>query len=210
MRIIVDDREGRSGVGELLEIRGHEVSHRRLLFGDYLIDGKLVVERKTANDFVISIIDGRLFRQIQRMRKVRLRAVLMIEGDPYRTGHAITPEAVRGALLSISVVWQVPVIFSSSTEDFTEQLQVMASQMEGCRNVMPLRGGYRPKRLKSRQLFILQGLPGVGGKLAWRLLSHFKTVGGVFSAEIEELVEVEGVGVVKARQIREVLDIRVR
>jgi Fanconi anemia group M protein len=210
MRIIIDDREDRSGIGELLEIRGHEVSRKRLPFGDYLIDGKLVVERKTANDFVISIIDGRLFRQIHNLKRLRLRVVLIIEGDPYRTGHAIDLNAVRGALISISVVWQVPVIFSSSTEDFTEQLQVMASQMESCRSVMPLRGGYRPRRLKSRQLFILQGLPGVGGKLAWRLLSHFKSVADVFSAGTDELVAVDGIGHVSAERIREVLDIRIK
>ena len=208
MNIIVDDRETPSGIADLLESPGNKVIRKRLIYGDYLIDGKIVVERKTANDFIISVIDGRLFRQIRELKKIRMRVVLIIEGDPYRTNHAIDPNAVRGALISISVVWQVPVMFSSSTEDTAKQLQIVADQLKDSQNVVPLRCGYRPKRLTNKQLFILQGLPGVGAKLARRLLFHFKSVSGVFSASINEFTEVDGVGSVKAMQIRGVLDAR--
>jgi DNA excision repair protein ERCC-4 len=209
MNIIADDRERPSGIVELLEKSGATVTVKRLLYGDYLIDGKLVVERKTANDFVISIFYGRLFKQIRELKKIRWRVVLMIEGDPYQTVHGIRPKAVRGALTSVSAVWQVPVIFSSSVEDTAKQLQVMADQMKVCQDVVPLRGGYRPKRLKNRQLFIIQGLPGVGPKLAWRLLFHFRNVSGVFSAGIDDLTKIDGIGNVLANQIREVLDVRI-
>lgn len=209
MNIVVDDRETPSGIADLLESSGNKVIRKRIIYGDYLIDGKLVVERKTAEDFVVSIIDGRLFRQLRNLKKLRLRIVLMVEGNPYKTGHAIELEAVRGALTSVSVIWQVPIIFSSSLQDSARLLQVMADQVRVSQDVVPLRGGYRPKRLKNRQLFIIQGLSGVGAKLARRLLRYFKTVSGVFSASINELTEVEGVGSVKAIQIRGVLDVRI-
>jgi len=77
------------------------------------------------------------------------------------------------------------------------------------KGVLPLRGSCRPKRLRNRQLFILQGLPGVGARVALKLLLHFKSVAGVFSAGIEELMKVDGVGNVRARQIREVLEMEV-
>lgn len=206
MRIIVDDREWRTGIAELLQNSRIDVTVKRLLYGDYLVDGKLVVERKTANDFVVSILDGRLFNQIRELKKIRWRVVFMIEGDPYRTGHGINPTAVRGALTSVSAVWQVPVIYSSSTQDTASLLQILADQLKFQQDVLPLRGGYRPKRLRNRQLFILQGLPGVGARVALKLLLHFKSVAGVFSAGMEELTNVDGVGVGRARQIREALE----
>ena len=206
MCIIIDDREWRTGIAELLQNSRIDVTVKRLLYGDYLVDGKLVVERKTANDFVVSILDGRLFKQIRELKKIRWRVVLMIEGDPYQTGHRIKPKAVRGALTSVSAVWQVPVIYSSSTQDTASLLLILADQLKFKQDVLPLRGSYRPKRLRNRQLFILQGLPGVGARVACKLLLHFKSVAGVFSAGMEELTNVHGVGNVRARQIREVLD----
>jgi Fanconi anemia group M protein len=73
-------------------------------------------------------------------------------------------------------------------------------------DVVPLRGGYRPKRLKSRQLYILQGLPKVGPTVARRLLEHFRSVSNAMNATVEDLLQVEGVGRITAENIREVLD----
>ena len=73
-------------------------------------------------------------------------------------------------------------------------------------DVVPLRGGYRPKRLKTKQLFLLQGLPKVGPRMAKRLIEHFKSVSKIMNASIEELVEVEGIGKVTAEKIRQVLE----
>ena len=67
-------------------------------------------------------------------------------------------------------------------------------------------GGYRPKKLKTSQLYLLQGLPEVGPKLAKRLLNHFHAVGRIMSTTVDELMEVRGVGRSKAGKIREVLD----
>jgi ERCC4-type nuclease len=58
-----------------------------------------------------------------------------------------------------------------------------------------LRPPYRQakaKRKKSRQLRILQSLPGVGPDRAKRLLEHFGTVRACFGASTEEIMEVEG------------------
>ena len=83
------------------------------------------------------------------------------------------------------------------------------SQVGACIDVVPLRGGYRIKRLKSKQLYILQGLPKVGPKLAKRLLRHFKSVSKVMNASVRALTEVDGIGKISAERIREVLDAEV-
>jgi ERCC4-type nuclease len=206
MRIVVDDRERRSGIIDYLRDAGAEVSVRRLLYGDYLIGGQLVVERKTAHDFPLSVMSGRVFRQIRELKKLRLRVALLIEGNPYKTACTIKPVAIRGAILSIASIWQMPVIFSESTQDSAAIFQILAGQLENARTTVPQRTILRPKKLINRQLYIIQGLPGVGAKLSHRMLSHFKTVSGVFSAAPGALVEVDGLGAEKARQIREALD----
>ena len=206
MRIVVDDRERRSGIIEILKKIGADVTIKRLLCGDYLIDGQLVVERKSAHDFIESIKNGRLFSQVREMKKLQMRTVLLIDGDPYRTAGIIKPNAVRGCILSICAVWQLPVLFTSSVQDTADIFQTLSKHLEFNNNPIFQRCYFRPKRIINRQLYIIQGLPGVGSRLAWRLLSHFKSVSGVFAAEAKELVKVDGIGAEKARQIRAVLD----
>ena len=88
--------------------------------------------------------------------------------------------------------------FSQSEEKTRDILMMIGRQDEAYIDVVPLRGGYRPKELRSKQLYLLQGLPKVGPMLAKRLLLHFKSVSRAMKATIEELIEVEGIGKVSA------------
>ncbi|MFM9956287.1 MAG: helix-hairpin-helix domain-containing protein [Opitutaceae bacterium] len=64
------------------------------------------------------------------------------------------------------------------------------------------RPGYRPKGKRARQLFVLQGLPGVGPERAGRLLEHFGSVEGVAMALAAELAVIDGIGGSTAGKIR--------
>ena len=205
LRVIVDYREESSGIAALLS-EHYAVEVATLPYGDYLINDRLTVERKTARDFLVSIIDLRLFNQVANLKKNCSYPFLLIEGNPYSTDLDFDSRAIRGAILSIQTAWQVPVVFSHSKEDSVEVMVTVGRQDEVVTDVVPLRGGYRPKKLKTRQLYLLQGLPDVGPKLAKRLLNHFHSVGRVMSATVEELTEVEGVGNARAGKIREILD----
>ena len=205
LQITVDYREKSSGMVELLS-EYYAVEVATLPYGDYLINDRLTVERKTARDFLISIIDLRLFNQVANLKKNCSHPFLLIEGNPYATDLDFDPRAIRGALLSVQTGWQVPVIFSRSKEDSVDVMVTVGRQDEVTTDGVILRGGYRPKKLKTRQLYLLQGLPDVGPKLAKRLLNHFHSVGQIMSATVDELMEVEGVGKCRAGKIREVLD----
>jgi Fanconi anemia group M protein len=117
--------------------------------------------------------------------------------------------AIRGALLSAQTIWYIPVIYSRTKEDTKQIIMMIGKQEEACKDVVPQRGGYRPKRLKSKQLFILQGLPKVGPSMAKRLLFHFMSLSNVMNATDEELMQIEGVGKVTAEKIREVIETEV-
>lgn len=209
LKITADYRETASGLTDLLKSSGALVEIAKLSYGDYIINDTITVERKTAKDFLISIIDGRLFNQLSKLKKFCSRPILLIEGNPYETDHSFDIMAIKGALVSTQTIWYVPVIFSRTKEDSRDILLMISRQLETRIDVMPLRGGYRPKRLKSKQLYLLQGLPQVGSKLAKRLILHFKSVSKVMNASVRALTEVDGIGKISAERIREVLDAEV-
>lgn len=70
--VVIDHRERRAGLAaELLrEDAGFRVHWNRLVLGDYLINGRLLIERKSLRDLFESIKDGRLFSQTQRMAEL--------------------------------------------------------------------------------------------------------------------------------------------
>jgi Fanconi anemia group M protein len=209
LKITVDYREIASGLTDLLKNSGALVKIAKLSYGDYIINDTITVERKTAKDFLISIIDGRLFNQLSNLKKFCNHPILLIEGNPYETEHNFDRMAIKGALVSTQTIWYVPVIFSRTKEDSRDILLMISRQVGTYIDIVPLRGGYRPKRLKSKQLYLLQGFPQVGPKLAKRLILHFKSVSKIMNASVQALTEVDGIGKISAERIREVLDAEV-
>jgi len=202
----MDYREKASGLVDLLQKTELILEVGPVPYGDYIINDAITIERKTARDFLISIIDGRLFNQLSKLKKHCPHPLLLIEGNPYITDLAFDPLAIKGALLSTQTIWYVPIIFSSSKEETRDIFLMLGRQEESSLDVVPLRGGYRPKRLKSKQLFLIQGLPQVGPIMAKRLLEHFGSVTKIMNATVAELMRVEGIGQVSAKAIRAILD----
>jgi len=206
MIITADDREKSSGLIELLVNKGVEVTVQHLSCCDYIINNEIAIERKTGKDFLISIVDGRLFRQAKAMKNSLPRPVFLIEGNPFHVDMSFTPESIRGVILSIQVIWYIPVLFSKSKEDTCRIFKILGKQEQVQTNLLTLRHGYRPKKLITRQLHIIQGLPNVGPLLAKRLLLYFGSVRKVMMADIDTLSTIEGIGKKKAERICDVLD----
>lgn len=192
--IVADSRETRAGIAsKLLKIPGVTLEQAELTSGDYLLGNGVAVERKAAQDFVISLMEGRLFDQLARMAIEHERAVILVEGDIYATRSAITPEALDGALSYISLLSGASLIHSPSLARTPYLLHRMALHIQhGLGYEIPLRCN-KPKGPAAAQ-YLLEGLPGVGPKLAKVLLSHFETPRAVFAATREELLQVKGVG----------------
>ncbi len=208
MKIDIDYREKDAGLIDLLAREDILIRVKALPYGDYVINDSITIERKTAKDFLISIVDTRLFKQLSNLKRYCRRPILLIEGDPYMTGLDFNSQAIEGSIVSVQAVWYTPVIFSLSTEHTRNILIMMGSQYDKDIDVVPLRGGYRPMRLRSRQLYLLQGLPQIGPRLAKRLMGHFGSISGIMNASIEELKKVAGVGSTRAEGIRRLIDSR--
>ncbi len=168
---------------------------QRLSVGDYQVDNRVIVERKTLKDFAISIIDGRLFKQMIRLANSTFTGVLILEGTAGDTAElGVTREAMQGALITVSLILGIPVLRAKDAAETAKLIVYMARQMESIARGGVHRQGYRPKDKRKKQLFILQGLPGVGPERAGRLLDKFGSVEGVISAGSDELQSVYGIG----------------
>jgi DNA excision repair protein ERCC-4 len=207
--ILADDRERPSGVVEELEkLSGLAVKIEHLTVGDYCIDGAVLIERKSAADFAQSLIDGRLFSQARQMANSPLRTAYILEGSSAEwLGLGVSREAMQGALVTLMLIFDIPVFRSSGPAESARLIFYIGSQLARLRD--PEHVPYRQaklKRKKSRQLRVLQGLPGIGRDRARRLLERFKTVRACFSASKTELMKVEGIGPKTAAAIDHVIN----
>jgi ERCC4-type nuclease len=205
LRIIVDDRERADGkvLAALAARDDVTVEIARLEVGDYRVERRVVVERKTAADFAASLIDGRLFRQVAVLALAPERAVLMVEGrDQEWRDTGVRREALQGALITIGVFFGVTVLHSDAPEETARLLVYLGRQAQRIAQGGLPRSGYRPKRKLARQLFLLQGLPGVGPERAARLLDRFGSVEAVVTASADALAAVDGIGEKTAADMR--------
>ncbi len=202
--LFVDTSEPKEMVS-LLEALGVPLEVRRIAPGDYVI-GEVGVERKSLHDFFGSMIKGRLFEQLGRLREVYPLSLLLVEGDLREVDEYRNPAAFWGAYLSVLLGFQMPILFTSEMEQSAMALHTLYQRQAKSPSEYGLR--HRPKmmNLSERQRFLVQGLPGVGEILSRNLLEYFGTARKVFTAPAAELVRVAKIGTLKAAEIARVLD----
>jgi DNA excision repair protein ERCC-4 len=197
VQIVVDDRERPSGVvAELEKLDGLVLKIEHLTVGDYCIDGAVLIERKTAADFAQSLIDCRLFGQAKRMASSSLRPAYIIEGTSTEWSVlGVSREALQGAMVTLMLIFDIPVFRSADPTESARLIVYTGAQLVRLRDpaYLPYRQA-KAKRKKTRQLRILQGLPGIGADRAKRLLERFGTVRACFDAAKSELMKVDGIG----------------
>ncbi|MBI4456733.1 MAG: hypothetical protein HY644_12655 [Acidobacteria bacterium] len=205
-KLRVDHRERGSRLLELIgECKDFDTQIQTLQAGDYLVNDRIIVERKSHHDFALSIIDGRLFHQAAMLTRLPQRALVLVEGPKPEMIPRVHPNALKGAVLSLAVAWRLPVVFSRNPEESILLLQILAEQSQAIkgRNRIPF-GSIHKHRVR-RRIFVLQALPGVGQKLATRFLQEFGSVEKVMQADESKLEGVPGCGARKAAAIRAVL-----
>jgi DNA excision repair protein ERCC-4 len=202
--ILMDDRERSPLLLRTLAAMDDVTVHvRRLSIGDYQVDEKLRGERKTLKDFALSVIDGRFFRQMERLAASPLKGVLILEGSS-RELHSvgIRREALQGALVFTSIILNISVLRSMDPTETARLIVYAARQIRLAGTGMLKRSGRRPRGKRKRQLYMLQGLPGVGPTRAARLLDRFGSVQNVLNASLKTLLSVDGIGNDTAQSIR--------
>jgi fanconi anemia group M protein len=211
LHIRVDSREGQSPVPALLAtFPDVSLSFAALPSGDYVLSDDVAVERKTASDFVASILDRRLFGQTTRMSVLFSRAVMIIEGDLSAVPHSIDMGAIRGALAFLTVRSGITVLQLHDASETAAMLRVMARHaQERVGHLVSLREP-RPQVEELYAAYLVEGLPGVGPRRAQMLLAHFGTPAAVLCADASELAKVPGIGKKSAQRIWQAAHARYR
>jgi DNA excision repair protein ERCC-4 len=167
LRMVVDERERKSGIPDLLKEVGVKVELKNLPIGDYIVASETVVERKSVYDFISSVFDGRLL--------------------DFKIPVIPTPNASHTAKLLIAM----------------------------CARQGSIKGPFLKKIRKSgdlnhHQLSVLCSLPGVGEKLATRMLERFGSPNNSLNASAVDLSKIKGMGEARAQKIRKILDAKIK
>jgi Fanconi anemia group M protein len=194
LEVIIDYRERNCLIASELVAMDFLVEFRELKVADYLVKDT-AIERKTINDFISSMINKRLFKQLEELQQYKNK-LLIIEGieeqelyTDSKDWTGMNPNAIRGFLLSILLKYKVPIIFTKNYKDTAKFISVLAKKQE---KEISLNVTKKNLTKKERLQFILEGFPGIGPKTAKKLLKKFKTLKNIFNASEEELKEVIG------------------
>ncbi|MCQ8894594.1 MAG: DEAD/DEAH box helicase [Methanolinea sp.] len=201
--IRVDDREMSSRVVEILHSLGFSLEICRLPSGDYGIGDRILVERKTARDFVDTLVERDLFSQMKVLAESAPRPVLIIEGGDLYSLRDIHPNAIRGTLAAIAVDLGISVLFSRDEEDCAQLIGVLARREEGGERERTLPARKSAPSARAQAEMVIASFPDIGPKYARILLDHFGSVRAVTNASEEELLAVKGIGKERARKIWE-------
>jgi len=177
-----------------------------LLVGDIVEDG-FCIERKSAQDFLSSILNHHIFNQALNIYdNYPGRCVIIVESDLkslpdiiyFSKIPNITIEGVRGAIASLYVKYHVPVLFASTRNGFVEMVNKLLEKNKENEDTLI----YDPPISKSKsnpKLQILLQVPKIGLKKAKKILDHYATFEnlkimerpkGVSQSDIDNILEV--------------------
>ena len=206
LRIIIDERERKSGIPKLLKDIGVNVEIKTLPIGDYIVSHETVVERKSINDLIASIFDGRLFDQCNRLKEHFQFPIILLEGNVDEI-ESITenPLVFYGALSTIAIDYKIPIIPTPNASHTAKLLVSLSSRKESIKGPL-LKKIKKSNDVQKQQLSVLCSLPGVGEKIAIRMLEKFESPLKVLSASTKDLAKIPGLGESRAKKIKKMLE----
>ncbi len=203
IKILVDYREKNSLVPSELISLGLELEFKELKVADFLVKN-VAIERKTISDFISSMINKRLLRQLEELQQYD-KKILIIEGideqelyNDDETG--IDGNSVRGFLLSILLKHNTPILFTKDYKDTAKFIDLIARKKEQEMSLVPQK---KSRNKKEQMQYILEGFPGIGPKTAKKLLEQFKSIKNIANASEDELKKILGE---KGKIIKEIIE----
>lgn len=177
------------------------------------------VQRKEIKDFIASIMDGRLGKELAQMKGHIALPLVVIEGKVLWSsdgllmhssyGQPVTRQAFHGMLFSITLKG-CNVLFTQNTNETAELIRHLAewSQKE-THNSLDRRPGpdqasmYGKATNRDWALHMLQGFPGIGAGVAADIIDHFGKVPLQWTVTIPQLLAIPGIGKVRAKALIE-------
>ncbi len=179
--IIIDYREKNSLIPTKLISLGYKIILKELKVADYIIKD-IAIERKTIQDFIQSMINGRLKKQLNELKQYP-NHLLLIEGE-FNKNRFKNQNALKGFILSIILNHKTPIIFTKNEEETATYISLLAKRKKTNAPLNPTKSNLSEKeQLK----YILQSFPNIGPIKSKQLLEKFKTLKNIFNTKEENL-----------------------
>jgi DNA excision repair protein ERCC-4 len=207
-RVVADEREKSSGVPEELSRLNVRVYFSRLPVADYVINPELAVERKSVRDLVSSVYDSRLFYQAAKLSAAYAKPFLLIEGDSKEVETlAKNLKSFYGAIANVTLAYGLRVIYTANAKETAMAIAELLTHARAKPLArMPSELPPKSKSVHQQQLYLVSSMPGIGRKLAEKLLSKYGTPRRVLALTAGELAMTPGIGWKKAEKIKEMMD----
>jgi DNA excision repair protein ERCC-4 len=207
-RVVADEREKAGGVPDELTKLDVRVYFSRLPVADYVLNPEIAVERKSVRDLVSSVYDSRLFDQAARISASYSKPYLLVEGDSKEVeGLTKNLKSFYGAIANVTLAYGLRVIYTANQR---ESAMAIAELLRHARakplTRVPSELAPKAKSVPLQQLYLVSSLPGVGRRLAERLLAKYGTPRRVMALTAGELALTQGIGWKRAEKIKEVMD----
>lgn len=201
MDLIIDSREPKSLKDKLVKKYGkeHNITIEALTEGDYLCN-TVICERKAISDLYGSIIDKRIWSQVNRMstyedkRKILLvtGSITAFEAMLRRKKKFINRKVIFNTLSSIQTRYKFDIIWIENENDAMEILISIMDKSDEGKCGEPVRAD--PDVLLARLL-------GIPLKIYKDLIAHFGSIKNLVNADKKELMKIKGVGTIRAAHI---------
>ncbi len=155
-------------------------------------------------DFIRTIIDGSLYCQVAKLKKLGVILVLIKEVIHPGLSSVINKKDVEGAIISLAVSWQLPILYCDCPRHTAFIIGLIHAQITKS-DTMPEEKTYWRKKSDNRELQkkkVLESFPLIGKQLSGELMKRFGTLDKIFKASVEDLQDVHGIGKRKAEKIK--------
>jgi DNA excision repair protein ERCC-4 len=207
-RVVADERERAGGVPEELSKLNVRVYFSRLPVADYVLNPELAVERKSVKDLVSSVYDSRLFYQAARLSAAYAKPFLLVEGDSKEVESlARNLKSFYGAIANVTLAYGLRVLYTANPRETATAIAMLLSHARAKPLArMPSELPPKAKGIPQQQLYLVSAMPGIGRKLAEKLLSKYGTPRRIMGLTAGELAMTQGIGWKKAEKIKNMMD----
>lgn len=225
VKLQIDNRESKTRISSATQYfqDNYEIEVDSYPVGDFIFDSKVVFEYKTANDIISSIIDGRVFRQVEKMKQYPFSYVIIVgnvaetineRNASYwnRRNHykQFTVRNYLGALARLQIEGRV-IHVDNNQQAWT----IMDFLVKKLLDKNPhISGVDKPKVTLSDPVATFLSCiyindsqrMGIKTAVMIREYLHLESLRDLLDVKFEDLVKVKGVGVKTAKKVMEVLE----
>jgi len=196
-----------------------------LELGDIVIQNeageKLIIERKRCSlndksisqtDFEVSIKDGRLFDQSERLKMLAAQdtsiicAIFLLEGDVYGNSGSLLCQNIDGALSFLTTIQSISVLPTYNLNHTAYVIAKLASHFVGGLYTPVTLHKSKPSVMFDSQHYIMESFPGISAGIAKLLIAKFGNIKNIINATKSELLEIPGMGPKKVEAFFKVIN----